>query len=108
MSELVTDDMVEAARQAVEDEAIERRDARIFVLCGNGISVRERDGSESSVHRMRTDEAIRIALKIVAPLIAAKALRDAADAWRAIQRTDDHLLRQWLDARADEIATRDV
>lgn len=73
MSDLITDAMVEAARKAVEDEAIERRDARIFVICGNGIAVRERDGSESSVHRMRTDEAIRIALKIVAPAIAAAA-----------------------------------
>ena len=108
MSDLITDAMVEAARQAVEDEAIERRDARIFVLCGNGISVRERDGSESSVHRMRTDEAIRIALKIVAPAIAAKALRDAAD---ELRRLDDgrtggyyeagrHII-QRLDARAD-------
>ena len=43
----------------------------------------------------------RAALEAAAPLIAAQVLGDAADAWRAIQRTDDHLLRQWLDARAN-------
>lgn len=33
----------------------------------------------------------------------AEALDQAAAAWRAMQRTDDHLLAQWLRARAAEI-----
>ncbi len=33
----------------------------------------------------------------------AEALRAAATAWRSMQRTDDHLLAQWLSARADRI-----
>ena len=61
----ITDAMVERARMAIEDEAIRRRDAHIFVICGNGIAVRERDGSDSAIHRMRSDEAFLIGLAAI-------------------------------------------
>ena len=79
-----TDKMIETARQAIEDEAIRRRDSMIFVMCGSGITVRKRDGGDSAIHRMSTDEAFRIGLAAIEPqlvaLIAAQALCDAADA----------------------------
>lgn len=52
---------------AIEDEAIERRDARISILGrANGIHVNEVDGSPSSALRIPTDEAVGIALNALA------------------------------------------
>ena len=100
MSELVTDAMVEAARALLANEGADSQDGWHSWRCFDTLRYPEPCDC--------TAQAARGALEAAAPLIAAKALREAADAWRTIQRTDDHLLRQWLDARADEIATRDV
>ena len=117
----IPDEMVEQARQAIEDAAIERRDGGIFVICGNGVTVRNRDGGDSAIHRMRSDEAFRIGLRAIEPrlvaLIAAKALRDAADAMDVDDPRDEgprwtrvdlgyYGESEWLRARADHIEAR--
>lgn len=52
-------------------------------------------------------DAARAAWRVLAPIAAAQAkaeaLREAAADWRGLQRTDDHLLAQWLRARAATI-----
>lgn len=55
--------LVEAARKAIEDELIDWRDEGRFMLCGNGFTVREKDGSPSEIIRFRTDLGFRIGLR---------------------------------------------
>lgn len=51
------------AHLAVEDELIERRDARISVMGpANGLVVKERNGTESSIMRMGTRDALEIGI----------------------------------------------
>ena len=51
------------AHLAVEDELIERRDARISVLGpANGLIVNEYDGSSSPIMRMGTREALELGI----------------------------------------------
>lgn len=58
--------MLEIGRKAVEDTLIEFRDSRISVFMrGNGLVIREKDGTESSCIRLGIDDALRIALKAV-------------------------------------------
>lgn len=62
----VTDDDIERARQAIEDELIELREAGIGILGrGNGLHVNYKDGSPSPVMRMATPDAIRMAIKVI-------------------------------------------
>ena len=51
-------DALTKAHVAVEEEVIDRRDRRIFVLHANGVVVREADGQDSSIMRMGTREAL--------------------------------------------------
>jgi hypothetical protein len=52
-----------AAHLAVEDELVEMRDARMFVLGpANGLIIKERDGSWSDVMRLGTRDALRIGI----------------------------------------------
>jgi hypothetical protein len=61
------------AHVAIEDVAVENRDSRIsFPFRGNGISIREKDGSPSSALRIPTDDAVRIALKALADYVGGK------------------------------------
>jgi hypothetical protein len=62
----ITDADIRAAWQRLEDALIEFRDMRVSVppgACGHGLVVREADGRDSSVIRLRTTEAIRLAVK---------------------------------------------
>jgi hypothetical protein len=60
----ITDTDIEAARRHLEDVLIEFRDLRVSLPhVGNGLVVREHDGRDSSMIRLRTAEAIRIAVK---------------------------------------------
>lgn len=62
----ITDDDIRAAWQHLEDVLIEFRDLRVSVPpghCGHGLVVREADGRAADVIRLRTSEAIRIAVK---------------------------------------------
>ena len=63
----ITEDDITAAHLAIEDELIDMRDHRIGVLgYANGMVVNERDGSPSSIMRLGTREAIKLALKAIA------------------------------------------
>lgn len=59
----IDDRALEAARMAVEDALVEWRDNTRFTICGNGFTIRNRDGSPSSIVRFRTDWGLRIALR---------------------------------------------
>lgn len=53
-----------AAHLAVEDTLVEFRDARIGVLNrGNGVVIRECDGTDSSIMRLGTRDALRIGIE---------------------------------------------
>jgi len=58
--------LVESARKAIEDELIDWRDEGSFMICGNGFTVREKDGSPSEIIRFRTDIGFRIGLRALA------------------------------------------
>lgn len=80
ITDVITEAMVEAIRLRLEDELIEMRDAGLFILpAANGLVVRNYDGSPSDIIRIPTRMAVRTTLEAAAPLIAGKALRDAAD-----------------------------
>jgi hypothetical protein len=59
-------ELLEVARLAVEDELIERRDDRVFVLRNNGLVVKEIDSTPSAVIRMSSEDAISTGLKAIA------------------------------------------
>lgn len=59
-------ELIEVGRKAIEDELIEMRDSRIGILNrGNGLVVRERDGSPSDIIRLGTDHALLIGFKAI-------------------------------------------
>lgn len=63
----ITDADIETARRYLEDVLIDFRDRRISVApggpAGHGLVVREQHGANSHIIRLRTVEAIRIAVK---------------------------------------------
>lgn len=66
----ITDEELELGRKAVEDLLVEMRDSRMFtmeggVYRGNGLVVRERDGGDSSIIRLGTADAIRLAIDAI-------------------------------------------
>ena len=59
--------LYDVARKAIEDELIEYRDARISLVGrNNGLVVREKDGTESSVIRLGPEMAVATALRALA------------------------------------------
>ena len=54
---------LEAARRFVEDTLVWRRDARVFVLGGNGLVIRERNGEESCIMRLSTRDALTLGIR---------------------------------------------
>lgn len=66
MSELdFTDEELEIARLAVEDQLIFLRGARLSVLRRNGLVVYESDGTPSAIVRLATEDAIRIGVEAI-------------------------------------------
>lgn len=61
----LTSDDYEIARKAVEDALIDMRDSSTFILRRNGLVVYNRDGSDSSIIRLSTEDALRIGLKAI-------------------------------------------
>jgi hypothetical protein len=58
------DELLEVGRKAVEDTLVEWRDDRLSVLGrGNGLVIREKDGSNSHIIRFGVEHAMRIALE---------------------------------------------
>ncbi len=58
--------LLEIGRKAVEDVLVDFRDNRISVIRGNGLVIREPDGTPSSVIRLGLEDALRIALIAIA------------------------------------------
>lgn len=57
-------ELVETIRRSIEDMLVDFRDSRIsMMLCGNGLVIRERDGTDSSLIRLGTPEAVEYVLK---------------------------------------------
>ena len=65
---LAEDDvLLEIGRRAIEDELVEWRDSRLSSqLRNNGFTIKEKDGSPSSVVRFGPEIGLKIALKAVA------------------------------------------
>jgi len=65
----ITDEDITRAHIAIEDQLVEMRDSRMWVMlgrpAGNGLVIRERDGSDSSIIRMPTRMAIETAIKAI-------------------------------------------
>lgn len=75
------DDVIEAAKLAIEDVLIEWRDSRLSILrWANGLVIREADGTPSSVVRMTTHEAVRLAAPAIARWGYVQGLQAARDA----------------------------
>jgi len=61
------DELLEIGRKAIEDQLIEWRDSRLSEFNrGNGLVIRERDGSDSSVIRFGPETALRLGLLAIA------------------------------------------
>lgn len=58
-------ELLEIARQAIENTLIDFRDSRIFVLRNNGLVCKEKDGTDSSVIRLGPEHAVKIGLKAI-------------------------------------------
>lgn len=54
---------LESARKAVEDVLVDFRDSRISVMGGNGFVIREKDGTDSHIMRLRTADGLAIGIK---------------------------------------------
>lgn len=60
-------ELLEVGRRAIEDVLIEWRDSRLSIWGrGNGLVVKEKDGSESSIIRMGAEHALKIGLEAIA------------------------------------------
>jgi len=59
-------ELLEIGRKAIEDALVDFRDSRLSEFArGNGLVIREIDGSESSVIRFGPESALEIALKAI-------------------------------------------
>lgn len=69
LSEITPEDLT-AAHLALEDQLVEMRDDRMWVWIGgrppgNGLVIREKDGSDSHLIRIPTRMAIEMAIKAI-------------------------------------------
>jgi hypothetical protein len=61
-----TNECLETARKAVEDELIRLRDSRISkLLRNNGLVIKESNGNPSEIIRLSIEDCIRIGLKAI-------------------------------------------
>lgn len=58
-----TDEQLEIGRKAVEDLLIEWRDSRLSELRNNGLVIKEKDGTASSIIRFGTETALKVGIK---------------------------------------------
>jgi hypothetical protein len=66
----VTPEDIEDARKLIEDQLVWMRDDHVYLVregtyVGNGLVIRNKDGSESSVIRLRVNEAIEMAINAI-------------------------------------------
>jgi hypothetical protein len=75
---LLSDEALEIGRRAVEDALVEMRDSRISELGrGNGLVIREKDGTASSIIRFGPETALHIGIKA---MLSAAPAQDAPSA----------------------------
>lgn len=61
------EDLLEIGRKAIEETLLEWRDSRLSEFTrGNGLVIREKDGSDSSIIRFGPETALSIGLKAIA------------------------------------------
>lgn len=60
---LLNPEILEIGRLAVEDSLVELRDARLSVMRNNGLVIKERDGSPSSIIRLHIEGALGIGIQ---------------------------------------------
>lgn len=66
-------ELLEVARSAIEEELVELRDARIgIILRGNGLVIREKDGTDSTIIRMGPETAVEIGLRAIAKYLSTR------------------------------------
>ncbi len=59
--------LLEIGRKAIEDVLIDWRDSRLSELMrGNGLVIREKDGTDSPIIRMGPEIALRIGMRAIA------------------------------------------
>ncbi len=67
LQQIIDDDrLLEIGRKAIEESLVDFRDSRLSVMRNNGLVIRERDGTPSSVVRMGPELALRIGLRAIA------------------------------------------
>lgn len=65
--------LLEVGRKAIEDTLVQLRDGRIsFPTRGNGLVIREKDGTHSPIIRLGSEDALRIGLRAIAEYIEQK------------------------------------
>lgn len=57
--------LIELGRSSIEAELLELRDSRISMLRNNGLVVKEKDGSHSSIIRLGPEDALTIGLTAI-------------------------------------------
>ena len=63
-------ELLEVGRKAIEDVLIDWRDNRLSEFTrGSGLVIREKDGQESSIIRLGSEDALRIGLKAIAEVL---------------------------------------
>ena len=100
MSDLITDAMVEAAAKVFAEHEYRINVPEMVPFCSCGWTATERYGvAEYDQH------VARLTLEAAAPLIAAKALMDAAVDWERLVQCEIPPVRGsiWLQRRADRI-----
>lgn len=66
-----SNELLEIGRKAIEDVLVDWRDNRLSeFLRGNGLVIREKDGSDSSIIRFGPETALRIGMKAMGQAIA--------------------------------------
>lgn len=63
--------LLEIARAAIENTLVEWRDSRLSSMRGNGLVIREPDGTPSSVVRFGPEVAVTIGLRAIADELSA-------------------------------------
>ncbi len=56
-------ELLEVGRRAIELELIDWRDRRLFTLRNNGLVIKEKDGTDSSIVRFGSEVALKIGLR---------------------------------------------
>ena len=73
--EMLSDELLEVGRKAVEDLLVEWRDNRLSeFLRGNGLVIREKDGKDSSIIRFGPETALRVGIRAMKQALKSKYL----------------------------------